>query len=240
LSGGCAETPTAPPTDFDIALVDFALPWIDTSLLVEMDTSTVSQLGGPERTAYAEGDHPELYPYDASDAVSPIYEASTIAWFTRDAAYARGENYYRGNKGRIETTLNVMHQGQTLASHTAVREKNWIFWLDFGLMKHIDATARIPIDRSCGLTAWGTSTHLAWWEAAPGGSLGTFGRSVVSTTSDLARQPECPPVVPESGGGGGGSYDEEGYLTCYYWVVYDLRTGKIYDIEFLFCESEGG
>lgn len=245
LVWACAEAPTAPPVEPDGGLFDLALPWVNPQLLVEVDTSTVPESGHPQRVVYAEGDYPGWDPASVpADMAWVILDERTVAWFDGSTAHARGEHRYQGNKGRVETTLNVLHQGELLASRTAVREKDWLIWLDFGWIKHIDVVASIPVDRTCGLTAWGASEHQAWWDAVGVPSLRTFGRSVSSSTSDLARQPECPPVpptIPNGGSGGGsGGYDEEGYLTCYYWVTYDLMTGEIYDVEFLFCESWGG
>ena len=159
LAVACADAPTAPPADPAALLGDLFLPTIDPALLVEVDTTGVAPPGGPQLVGYAEGDDPFASGEETLDEAAAIYDERTIAGFEPGAAYAFGEHSYLGNKSRIETTVHVLHQGQTLGSHTAARENDGSFWFNFGRSGYISARARYYVERNCGLAAWGGSVH---------------------------------------------------------------------------------
>jgi hypothetical protein len=95
-------------------------------------------------------------------------------------------------------------------------------------------------DHTCGLSAWATSIHSAWWEAVIGGSPSVHGRDERTTYSDEARTADCPRPPPDPQtptGAAGGGYGQGGYCVVSIW--YDLYTGEVLDVDVLWCEKYG-
>jgi len=237
----CADTPTTGPVGADDDLpmsLDLMVPKLGASALAVWSTEGADALvGGPAPTLYADEEAPEVEG-SWDNPASAIYDARTIAGFAPGSAWAMGEHSYQGNKGRIETTVTAAFEGTQIGSQSAYRLADWTFWLDFGIVKHISAIARLYTNHECGLTAWGSSNHEAWWEAIPGANIATFGRISRSSTSDPEFQPDCAPPVPYAGGGGGGGGGPEGAY-CWVSIWYDLDTGEVLDYDVLFCEMGG-
>jgi hypothetical protein len=243
FAAGCADAPTAvPPGDVMPGGIHFVLPTLDRALLVAADAGTEpASDAGPQASDFAEGDYTyeELESYLAGEAdAAGIWNASTLVSFNPDGPFAFGQHSYTGNKSRLETTVNVRYEGQSIGAQTAAREDDRSFALDFMWPKHMSVMARFFSDQQCGLSVWGGSTHTAWWEAVLGGPVANFGRVERTSQSDLDRQPDCAPPEPTYAGGGGGGSDI--YVSCWYWVIYDPYSGYVYDIDLLYCEEMGG
>jgi len=236
----CADAkPTGPvvPDDGPPLTLELFVPAVDAGrLAVWSAESRDSVAARPALTLY--GDEESPVPESWSESDSRIYDPRTRAGFSEGSAWAVGQHEYQGNKGQITTTIAIAFEGAEIGSQTAYRENDNPFWLDFGLVKYIEAIARVYTDRECGLTAQGSSKHEAWWEAIPGGSIATFGRVVAWSTSDPARQPDCPPPTSQTGGGGGGGGGPEG-MYCWVSIWYDQHSGEVLQVDVLWCETGG-
>jgi hypothetical protein len=238
VMAACADTPTAVIPAYDSGgALDLTLPMLEAAMLVAVDASE-------ERPAGAVVQDPEAPPAPDPSTVptnimSQITNARTNAGFSVGYGHATGQHWYQGNKSRIDTSVSVSFEGTPLGSQAASKEADAWYWFDFGSWKHIFANARFYTDRVCGLTAYGSSSHSAWWEATIPPAVARYGQVGLTTISDLVRQAECPPPEPEyttsSGASGGG-----GSMLCYIWIEYDLYTGEVYSVELLYCEDVGG
>jgi hypothetical protein len=243
----CAgEPPTAPTAvaaDHADAPQDLRLvvPSLDEGQLVANGSDDTPAAGGPEEVTPPGDDIPSLRGSSSDVDITPylnemgaIYDARTKVGFGPGYGYSFGSHSYQGNKGRVETTVNVWLDGFPMGSQAAVTEKYTMFLTDFGLVKYISATAHFYTDKDCGLSVTGKSEHSAWWEWFLGGSSTHWGD--VTQTSDAApvAQPECQPD-PDPPYVGTSSSD----TTCYYWVTYDLETGEVIDAELLGCNVGG-
>jgi hypothetical protein len=238
LSLACADAPTEPTVDKHRATreLDILFPAFDPSMLVvrgRTNSDGAAAEGVPLAVSESEEPPPlELPEEDLSSLYAAIYDPGTIAGVGSGEAWARGEHSYQGNKGRIETTVNVAADGQQLGSQRAVTENSRSFLLDFGLVKYISAFARAYTASDCGLSAWGASEHSAWWEAVIGGSPSTHGRAERSTQSRQARTVDCAP--PENGTYGG-LIEPSGASYCWVSIWYDLWTGEVIRLDVLYC-----
>jgi hypothetical protein len=158
-----------------------------------------------------------------------------IAARTAKELEATEQHWYQGNKSRIDTSVNVSFEGTHLGGQAASKEADAWYWTDFGSWKHIFSNARFYTSRDCGLTAYGSSNHSAWWEATIPPAVARYGQVSLTTISDLARQAECLPPEPEHSITSGGSS-----TLCYVWIEYDLYSGHIYSAQLLYCEESGG
>lgn len=235
LMAACADTPTAvTPADDGGGALDFALPVLEAATLVAVDATEARPAGAviqdPEAPPTPD---PSTVP---TNTMSQITNARTNAGFAAGYGQSTGQHWYQGNKSRIDTSVNVRFEGTTLGSQAATKEADAWYWADFGSWKHIFSNARFYTDRDCGLTAYGSSNHSAWWEATIPPAVARYGQVSLTTLSDLARQAECPPPEPEyeSPPGGGSS------TLCYVWIEYDMYSGEIYSAELLYCEDIGG
>lgn len=235
VMAACADAPTAvTPADDGGGALDFTLPVLEAAMLVAVDTSEARPAGAviqdPEAPPTSD---PSTIP---TNTMSQITNARTRAGFSVGSGHATGEHWYQGNKSRIDTSVSVLFEGTPLGSQAASKEADAWYWFDFGSWKHIYARARFYTDRDCGLTAYGSSSHSAWWEATIPPAVARYGQVSQSTISDLARQEECPPPEPEyTPPPGGGSS-----TLCYVWVEYDLYSGEVYSVELLYCEDIAG
>ncbi|HUF77022.1 MAG TPA: hypothetical protein VMM35_12130 [Longimicrobiales bacterium] len=241
LVAACQDAPTTP---LDITAPDgggelsFLMPHIDPSMLVAVSTEREDSLATGPAKVIEEGE--ELPPPDetidpSTVPASDIWNHRTTAGFQTGSAWAVGSHDYQGNKSDITTRVTVFLDGAQIGSQSAYTLQDMTFWLDFGLPKHIQAIARAYVHQVCGLTARGDSSHAAWWEAVPGATIATFGRTARTSASGLASQPVCQPTPPtgESSGSGGGGF-------CWINVWYDPDTGEVVDWEVLYCEPVGG
>lgn len=210
--------------------------------LVAKDDEAPADTDGPALVQYGDEEAPlpdgstsEADISDYLDEVGAIYDAMTKVGFGSGYGFSYGEHKYQGNKGRVETTVSVAYRDQSIGTQTAASEKYDMFLLDAGTVHFISATARFYSDQTCGLTVRGHSQHYAWWEWFLGGSATSWGRVSQYSDAPSKSQGDCP-VGPASGGGGSGG---SGDGTCYYWVSYDLNTGEVYDVSFLYCEVGG-
>jgi hypothetical protein len=242
LVAACQDAPTTP-----LELADdgggglaFLMPDIDPSMFVTMSTEGGdTRPTGPARVIEESEQPPTLEPTEPIDPStlpdSDIWNHRTRAGFQTGSAWAVGEHDYQGNKSDITTKVTVFLDGVEIGSQSAYTLQDMIFWLDFGLPKHIQAIARAFVNQECGLTARGDSQHAAWWEAVPGANIATFGRTAkTSATFEPARQPECAPPPPPATGGDGASGDG-GY--CWVSIWYDPYTGEIVEWHILFCDN---
>jgi hypothetical protein len=187
---------------------------------------------------------PEYEPPPDYAPAADIWNAYTDLWFWPGQLEAWGEHDYVGNKGRVDVSADVRHDGVTIGSRTGITEEGHFFLNPFP--HHIIGNVIINLDRECGLTADAYSSHSAWWEVTPGAGPHIFDRDTRNTNSGLASQPACAPTSGSGGGsgGGGGGIDNggaEGTLdhTCWMWFSYDEVTLEILDIHGTWCTGGG-
>ena len=226
----CSESPgTAPevaeePPAFAADLSLLAPP-LEQSDLVHVESVV---LGGPNDRGAVRS--------SGSESMAQIMNARTKVGFLWEEAYAEGSHDYTGTAGRVETTVNVDFEGQHVGTYTAIRQES--SWLSTETTKHIFAYAGIPIDKTCGLSVTGYSTHSAWWQFFQIRSAPTYGEAVDSSRGGPVRQTSCSKTTTSGNPGGGDSQDGTG-MTCTYLITYDRNTLEIYDVELLGCQTTG-
>jgi hypothetical protein len=247
IVAACSDAPTTPlaapndPAPADLALT---FPSFDADLLVTtfLDGEEGGEPLGPAAVT-SPGEEPpesESTGEDVSSFFAQIYDAKT--WVSvgipGGQSIAQGEHSYQGNKGRVETTLSLAFEGQQIGAQRSVAEKSGVFLFDFGLSKYISTIARIyHPDHGCGLSAWASSSHSAWWEAVFGASAAVFHRAERTSQSPLSQSAPCaPPPPPPPPLNGGNDYTGTGGY-CWVSVWYDLDTGEIVDSYVLFCDN---
>lgn len=179
-----------------------------------------------------------------SESESAIWDEYTDLEFQSSRVQAWGEHHYRGNKGRIEVSVVVRHDGALLGQRSGSTEQTHSFLSPFD--HHIIGHVIMYTDKACGLSADAQSEHSAWWEMAFGSGPNLLGRTVAPSYSDQKAQPPCEePTVDysggSSGGGGGGGVPEEltADFTCWAWFSYDELTLEVLDIHATWCTGGG-
>jgi len=166
-----------------------------------------------------------------------IIKPRTITGFWPGKAWAEGANEYVGNVGQIQTTAKVAFEGQALAEQPVTIQDHVPFIFDFGRVKFITAFAPVSTDHECGLTVRGSSVHRASWQFFTGASAPAWGEAIVTSVAQHSSQESCPAVDPGpsgvSGPGPGGS-------TCYFRITYDLDSGQVIFVDFLYCTAGAG
>jgi hypothetical protein len=170
--------------------------------------------------------------YEPEEVASGVYAAKTVPGFEPGYAYARGENWYSGNKGRVETTADLSYLGQHMGSQSAFSEGYELFLLDFGRWKFLSATARVYSGHECGQSVAGRSEHSAWWEFFTGMGVAIWGKTATTTAAPPLYQNSCAPAVAAGGGS-----DDSSTFACWYLLTYDLETGAVYEAELLYCDE---
>lgn len=212
--------------------------WVDQDLSLDLPrltqdlltaTSTMpALLGDPVARSEARDDEFD----ESGEPVSGVYAAKTVPGFEPGYAYTRGEHWYSGNKGRVETTADVSYLGQLVGSQSAFNEGYELFLMDFGRWKFLSATARVYSEHECGLSVAGRSEHSAWWEFFTGVGVATWGKTARTTAAPTLQQSACSPVVTAAGSDGGSPT-----FACWYLLTYDLESGAVYDAELLYCDQ---
>ena len=243
LVAACAEEPTTAvtlggldePLDLQLSLPSVSRDLFVTRESVEFGARTVdAQVFGGEAPPERE------YPSRPTTPAAAIWNAYTDVGFWPGQLEAWGEHDYSGNKGRVEVTAAVRHDGVVIGSQTGIKEEThlWVFpWAH-----HIIGNVFINTDSDCGLAADAQTDHSAWWEIAPGTGPSTFAREVLSTFSGRESQPACQPAGGGGGGGGGGTDGggaESLDYTCWMWFSYDMYTLEILDIHAMWCTGGG-
>jgi hypothetical protein len=228
---GCEEQTFTPesPAEAHAPALALTLPPISQALFVAQESDGEAPTSGD---AVLSDSRDDFDFEDIEDYPSGIYNAKTVVGFRDGLAFSRGDHWYTGNKGKVETTASVTYSGQPVGSQTAVSEGYNLFLLDFGRSKHVEATARVYLDRNCDRRVGGESKHWAWWEFWTGMAVSTWGKMQRSTSDTPRTGTDCEPEQHPSS-----SSDDDGVYSCWYLLTYDRNTGEILDAQFLACDD---
>lgn len=245
LVAACEKEPTpiaprdAPvePTDLEVSI-----PQVHQALFVdrEGDATPAPRRSIESPDEYAPDDLPFYEMPDELPRFTLIKRANTISGMDDHQAWASGMHTYEGNAAHIMTKVRVMSEYEVLGESIA-EDQEYEEMFPFGFFQDgwIAKTAVVGIFDSCGLHIEGDSKHEAWWEFYLGTQVATWGRTHTTTRSQPLFQPPCEEEEETTSIVSGG-YPEELAL-CYYYLEYDLNSGEIYEMEFLFCtDVEGG
>jgi hypothetical protein len=242
VATACSEEPTTsvPTVDTDIP-TDLALmfPEATDQILVQgvgEEVTPPTEPAGAIRKPPTEPEPPPPVPPVASE----IWGARTGVGFMPGIAYSNGSHHYTGNVGRVETVAIVTFGSQEIGRQPAANQESVPYLLDFGRAKQIAVEGYVFVDQECGLRVNGQSAHFANWEWFLGGPAPNWGKGQMTTQAyPPADQPPCAPPPPNPGGGGSGGAGGggDGWVSCWYYVTYDLETGEIVDARFLFCDD---
>jgi hypothetical protein len=243
----CEDTATSIPRDFVEPLgaeLALAVPTdVRDRLVVRTFTVDSVRPDGPARSEHlGYGSYPSDPSYEVYDDLpaAGIWNAETRASFLPGQVSVIGSHEYIGNKSSIDTRGSVSFEGSVIGTSQAYTENSFPFPIPMLSPRYIWAEARIYTDRTCGLSAWGDSSHAAWWEAVLGGPVFTFARIQRTSHADRAYQAACSTPLPPSNTNTGNTYTGGGGEgVCYVWITYDLYSGEIYDQQLLFC-TDGG
>jgi hypothetical protein len=239
LVAACADSPTTPlevPGEGASEALELLFPAFRPDMLVQVSSDGPvdgAESHTPARTLAEGEEEPFLGDSEVpEDAVSAIYDAKTFVYFNSDHVYAQGEHNYQGNKSRIETTLDVWHEGQPLASQLGVKEETIVFFLSPLTLHYIQAVSRVYTGYTCGLAATASSQHWAGWQVVIGSPVSTFHESATSSFATRREQPACE-TVPSTQFS---LYDDYGGGYCWVSIWYDVWTGEIIHLDVLYCE----
>lgn len=239
---GCDGPSPSTPVDDAVTHMDVRAPRITDADLV---TRTFTRSGPespdplPTGSRRSSEERPAGIQQDWSDPLPfpQIFDARTEVGFLDGLAYAQGIHEYNSNVAAVSVTANVDFQGQHLASKSGHTQNFTPFLLNIvEIVKSIGASALVYSDKECGLSIQADSRHEAWWQFFLGGPVATWGKAIATSQASPVSQDRCSATGTRIGGGAAGP----GGLVCYYFITYELATGKIVSADLLFCSREGG